>query len=79
MVNMDDKYSNHNNSGPSLAEQLDCSTFGSKEVLDILYEMSSVLNTKLDVGTLAICFRLIESGVNAEALANVIRMVKSSK
>ena len=78
MVNMDDKYSNHN-SGPSLAEQLDCGTFGSKEVLDILYEMSSVLNTKLDIGTLAVCFRLIESGVNAEALANVIRVVKSSK
>ncbi|KAI0034453.1 mitotic-spindle organizing gamma-tubulin ring associated-domain-containing protein, partial [Vararia minispora EC-137] len=43
-----------------------------QQTLDILYEMSQLLNTQLDKETLATCVGMIESGVNAEALAAVI-------
>jgi mitotic-spindle organizing protein 1 len=35
----------------------------------VLYEMSQLMNTGLDRETLTICVRMIESGVNPEALA----------
>ncbi|KAI8079846.1 mitotic-spindle organizing gamma-tubulin ring associated-domain-containing protein [Halteromyces radiatus] len=44
-----------------------------KETIDILHEMSSILNTKLDRETLALCISLCEKGVNPEALAAVIK------
>ncbi|KAF5336066.1 hypothetical protein D9611_006408 [Ephemerocybe angulata] len=40
-----------------------------QQTLDILYEMSQLLNTQLDKETLATCVGLIESGVNPDALA----------
>jgi len=43
-----------------------------KETLDILMEISSLLNTGLDSDSLSICVRLCESGINPEALALVI-------
>eukprot|EP00794_Sanderia_malayensis_P017026 gene17026-18740_t len=44
-----------------------------RETLDILMEMSNLLNTGLDSESLSICVKLIESGVNPEALAVVIK------
>jgi len=43
-----------------------------QQTLDILYDISQLLNTQLDKETLATCVGMIESGVNAEALAAVI-------
>ncbi|KXN86610.1 hypothetical protein AN958_09914 [Leucoagaricus sp. SymC.cos] len=40
-----------------------------QHTLDILYEISQLLNTQLDKETLATCVGMIESGVNPEALA----------
>ncbi|KAF7294513.1 Zds-C domain-containing protein [Mycena kentingensis (nom. inval.)] len=40
-----------------------------QQTLDILYEMAQLLNTQLDKETLTTCVRMIESGVNPEALA----------
>ncbi|TFL05094.1 mitotic-spindle organizing gamma-tubulin ring associated-domain-containing protein [Pterulicium gracile] len=44
-----------------------------QQTLDILYDMSQLLNTGLDEETLAIAVNMIESGVNPEALATVIQ------
>ena len=41
----------------------------SQETMDILYEVSKILNTGLDRNTLAILVGLCEAGVNPEALA----------
>ncbi|KAL9713687.1 hypothetical protein Ac2012v2_003298 [Leucoagaricus gongylophorus] len=43
-----------------------------QQTLDILHEISQLLNTQLDKETLATCIGMIESGVNPEALAAVI-------
>jgi len=43
-----------------------------QETLDILHEISQLLNTQLDKETLATCVGMIESGANPEALAAVI-------
>ncbi|KNZ74659.1 Mitotic-spindle organizing protein 1 [Termitomyces sp. J132] len=40
-----------------------------QRTLDILFEMSQLLNTQLDKETLATCVGMIEGGANAEALA----------
>ncbi|KAG0268846.1 Mitotic-spindle organizing protein 1, partial [Linnemannia exigua] len=40
-----------------------------RQAMDILTEMSSILNTGLDRETLSVCVSLCESGVNPEALA----------
>ncbi|KAF5316602.1 hypothetical protein D9619_006267 [Psilocybe cf. subviscida] len=40
-----------------------------QETLNILYEISQLLNTQLDKATLATCVGMIENGVNPEALA----------
>ena len=45
-------------------------------VVSALLEISKLLNTGLDAESLAICVRLCESGVNPEALANVIRELR---
>lgn len=48
----------------------------SKESMDLLYEMSLLLNTGLDRETLALAMSLCEQGVNPEALAQVVRELK---
>ena len=40
-----------------------------REVVDILEEISVLLNTPLDRAQLSLCVSLIENGVNPEALA----------
>ncbi|KAG0077656.1 Mitotic-spindle organizing protein 1 [Podila epicladia] len=47
-----------------------------RQAMDILTEMSSILNTGLDRETLSICVSLCESGVNPEALAAVIKELR---
>ncbi|BFZ15976.1 hypothetical protein BsWGS_19015 [Bradybaena similaris] len=46
------------------------------QTIDVLMEISRLLNTGLDEETMAICLRLCESGVNPEALAEVIRELR---
>jgi len=48
----------------------------SRESLEILLEMSALLNTGLDADTLAVCVRLCEMGVNPDALALVIQELR---
>ena len=43
-----------------------------RETFQTLHEISRLLNTGLDMETLAICVRLCEQGANPEALAIII-------
>ncbi|OAJ36302.1 hypothetical protein BDEG_20492 [Batrachochytrium dendrobatidis JEL423] len=47
-----------------------------RETMDLLYEISMLLNTGLDRETLAHCVALCEGGVNPDALAAVIKELK---
>eukprot|EP00042_Codosiga_hollandica_P010323 m.23081 g.23081 ORF g.23081 m.23081 type:complete len:66 (+) comp34625_c0_seq1:78-275(+) len=47
-----------------------------QEAMDVLYQMSQLLHTELDRETLAICVSLVENGVNAEALAAVVKELR---
>ncbi|CAG8630428.1 21345_t:CDS:2 [Gigaspora margarita] len=47
-----------------------------KETMDILHEISTILNTGLDRDTLSLCLSLCENGVNPEALAAVIKELR---
>jgi mitotic-spindle organizing protein 1 len=47
-----------------------------RETMDLLFEMSVLLNTGLDKETLAHCVSLCEMGVNPEAIATVIKELK---
>ncbi|KAK7756408.1 hypothetical protein SLS62_001634 [Diatrype stigma] len=40
-----------------------------QQAVDILHEISTILNCHLDRRTLSICISMIENGVNPEALA----------
>jgi len=46
------------------------------EALNIVSEISNILDTGLDRETLSICISLIEAGVNPEALAAVVRELR---
>ncbi|KAJ3331863.1 Mitotic-spindle organizing protein 1 [Blyttiomyces sp. JEL0837] len=47
-----------------------------REALDIIHEISTILNTGLDKETLSVCIALCEQGVNPEALAAVIKELR---
>ncbi|TFK29756.1 hypothetical protein FA15DRAFT_663931 [Coprinopsis marcescibilis] len=47
-----------------------------QQTLDILYEMSQLLNTQLTKETLATCIGMIENGVNPDALAAAIQELR---
>ncbi|TRM65331.1 mitotic-spindle organizing gamma-tubulin ring associated-domain-containing protein [Schizophyllum amplum] len=47
-----------------------------QQTLDLLHELSQLLNTQLDKETLATCVQLIESGASPEALAAVIQELR---
>eukprot|EP00052_Salpingoeca_macrocollata_P009036 m.71264 g.71264 ORF g.71264 m.71264 type:complete len:74 (+) comp16897_c0_seq1:876-1097(+) len=51
-------------------------TAQARETMDVLFEMSQVLNTGLDRETLSICTSLLEAGVNPEGLAAVIKELR---
>ncbi|KAK6070542.1 hypothetical protein SCUP234_03097 [Seiridium cupressi] len=42
-----------------------------QQAVDILHEISTILNCQLDRRTLSICISMIENGVNPEALAGL--------
>lgn len=50
-----------------------------QQTMDVLYEISQLLNTQLDKDTLATCVSMIESGVNPEALAMVVQELRKEK
>ncbi|EDN04097.1 predicted protein [Histoplasma mississippiense (nom. inval.)] len=54
-------------------QQQDDKRQAAREVVDILHEISTILNTHLDRTELSLCVSLIENGVNPEALAAVIK------
>lgn len=45
--------------------------------MEALLEISRILDTGLDAETLSICVQLCELGVNPEALATVIREIRT--
>ncbi|KAI2631887.1 mitotic-spindle organizing protein associated with a ring of gamma-tubulin 1 [Hypoxylon sp. NC1633] len=47
-----------------------------QQAVDILHEISTILNCHLDRRTLSICISMIENGVNPEALANVVHFLR---
>ncbi|OSS44964.1 hypothetical protein B5807_09179 [Epicoccum nigrum] len=47
-----------------------------REVIDILHEIATLLNTHLDRQQLSYCVSLIENGANPEALAKVIQRLR---
>ncbi|TKA69145.1 Mitotic-spindle organizing protein 1 [Friedmanniomyces simplex] len=47
-----------------------------RETIDILHEISTLLNTNLDRQSLSYCVSLIENGVNPEALAKMIKELR---
>ena len=48
-----------------------------RESLDILHQISTLLNTGLDKEVLSICISLLENGVNPEALAAVVKELRN--
>lgn len=46
------------------------------ESIDVLHEVSTILDTGLDRKTLALLLELIESGANPEALASVVKELR---
>ncbi|KAF1990751.1 hypothetical protein K402DRAFT_202979 [Aulographum hederae CBS 113979] len=48
-----------------------------REVIDILHEIATLLNTKLNRQQLSYCVSLIENGVNPEALAKIIKELRT--
>lgn len=46
--------------------------------LAVLFEISRILNTGLDMETLSICVRLCEQGINPEALSSVIKELRKA-
>ncbi|MBZ3880561.1 Mitotic-spindle organizing protein 1 [Sciurus carolinensis] len=47
-----------------------------RETMDVLLEISRILNTGLDMETLSICLRLCEQGYNPEALSSGIKELR---
>lgn len=48
-----------------------------KEIIDVLHEISHLLNTGLTRTQLSLSVSLIENGVNPEALATIIKQVRA--
>lgn len=46
------------------------------ETLDVAHEISKILDCGLDKETLSLCLKLLETGVNPEALAQVIKRLR---
>lgn len=49
-----------------------------RETMDVLLEISRLLNTGLDMESLSICVRLCEQGINPEALSTVIKELRKA-
>ncbi|MCJ1296711.1 hypothetical protein MMC34_008278 [Xylographa carneopallida] len=60
------------------AEELQQKREAAKEIIDVLQEISLLLNTKLNRTQLSLSVSLIENGVNPEALAVVIKELRKA-
>lgn len=49
-----------------------------KETLDALLDISTLLNTGLDRNSLSVCIEMLESGINPQALAVVVKELNKS-
>ncbi|KAH6850963.1 mitotic-spindle organizing gamma-tubulin ring associated-domain-containing protein, partial [Chaetomium sp. MPI-CAGE-AT-0009] len=47
-----------------------------QQAVNILHEISTILNCHLDRQTLSICISMIEKGINPEALADVVKELR---
>ncbi|KAI8107104.1 Mitotic-spindle organizing protein 1 [Picochlorum sp. SENEW3] len=47
--------------------------------LEVAFEINKLLNCGLDKETLSICMGILETGVNPEALADVIKHLRKEK
>ena len=54
-------------------------TVSPREQVDLVYQLSSILNTGLDKEAIAICISLLEDGINPEALALCLKEIKKNK
>ncbi|KAH9874557.1 hypothetical protein IAQ61_003746 [Plenodomus lingam] len=61
---------------PAEQTSADARRKAAREVIDILHEIATLLNTHLDRQQLSYCVSLIENGANPEALANVILQLR---
>ncbi|KAI9738488.1 MAG: hypothetical protein M1818_005385 [Claussenomyces sp. TS43310] len=62
---------------PTQAElQSEAKRLAARDVIDVLEEISALLNTHLDRQTLSLCVSMIENGVNPEALATVVKELR---
>ncbi|KAJ9203898.1 hypothetical protein DTO166G4_6872 [Paecilomyces variotii] len=61
-----------------MPSQQDDKRQAAREVIDILHEISTLLNTHLDRTELSLCVSLIENGVNPDALAAVIQDLRKA-
>ncbi|KAL1973118.1 hypothetical protein VTN31DRAFT_6660 [Thermomyces dupontii] len=59
-----------------MPSQQDDKRQAAREVIDILHEISTLLNTHLDRTELSLCVSLIENGVKPDALATVIQELR---
>ncbi|XP_063808995.1 mitotic-spindle organizing protein 1 [Pseudophryne corroboree] len=59
-----------------MASGVPVSVSAMRETMDVLLEISRLLNTGLDMETLSICVRLCEQGINPEALSSVIKELR---
>ncbi|KAJ1967094.1 Mitotic-spindle organizing protein 1 [Dispira parvispora] len=57
----------------------DDKTLQTQETLDILQEISTLLNTGLDRESLVHCVKLCEMGANPEALASIIKELRRER
>ncbi len=50
-----------------------------EQQLEVAFEINKLLNCGLDKETLSICMGILETGVNPEALADVIKQIRKEK
>lgn len=62
---------------PPAADERKEKQAAAQQAVDILHEISVILNCQLDRRTLSICISMIENGVNPEALATVIKELRN--
>ncbi|KAK1444856.1 hypothetical protein BgAZ_107620 [Babesia gibsoni] len=73
-------YGSQDASFSARGESASVSDYGIKgESLDIIYEISQVLNTGLDRQTLAILVDLCEKGIDPSVLAYVVKHLKEAR
>lgn len=61
---------------PSLAKDENQKQAAAQQAVDILHEISTILNCHLDRRTLSMCISMVENGVNPEALASVVLFLR---